>query len=622
MNVRIDRVINKSCIIRKNGSLYAYCSKCGKMVMQDHYNMKKHGDSCGFRTVDFADIYREMEDFVYAWRFDEQYLYFIVYTPQLVLRPGFKDRYQGGQWKKVFVASFERNGKKIVEQGLHNLDYWISCIENKSTERVPMCSLNAVPDVQILRAYFPVIADIYSLKMFVEIYRNRGYAYTELLSESEAESLLREMHGKACRPFMMGMMKPDDDDVFQVDGRVVEYDNELVLVFHVCLGGRRDLGWRKMEFYGLVSEHYCYVPDPVDLGLLFLHPIECEIPVQDLQRFAEKYPSFGLKIYLEYGGKNVMIPLLGATYNSKLELFAKAGCSAIADVYMEKLKWFVERVDQASNVRDIFGLPVKVLRKLDHECMMVYNVFESLVNVWNTDPSFLNLPSLSACLCRFFDENRMLCRDEMGRFRQMNAIPEIAEASKEEMLRFFRYLGQPGRTQEDYVLYRDYMSMSRRIGVYVDGVRPKNIKRAHDEVLRRSQELKEKQDEAGFWNQTHKESYQALASDYGDEAERFSDDEYVIRVPDCPRELVMESAALHHCVRMYVPWVIAGDTRILFLRKKSKPKESFATLEVKGSRVIQLKAAFNHKAPVDAQRFVKRWAKVKRLRIDTADIVG
>lgn len=622
MSVRVDRVINKNCIIRKNGSLYACCSKCGKRVMQDRYNLKKHGETCGFRDVDFADIYREYEDFVYAWRFDGQYLYFIVYTPQLVLRPGFKDRYQGGQWKKVFAASFERKGKCIEEQGLHSLDYWISCIEDKSTERASMRSLNAVPDVQILKACFPVIADVYSLKMFVEIYRNKGYAYREIVSESEAELMLKRLHGESLRPFFIGKMEPKEAEVFRIDGKVVEHDNELILVFHVCLGGHRKLGWRKMEFCGLVSEDFCYIPDPVDLELLFMHPLECGISAQELHRFAERYSSFGLKMYLDYGGKNVLLPLLGANYNSKLELFAKAGCSAIADMYVGHLRRFVEELDQSSNIREIFGLPVKVLRKLDHECVMVSNVFYGLVNAWNADPSFLNLPSISPCLCRFFNENRSYWPDEAGRYRRFNEIPQIVEASKDEKLRFFRYLGQAGRSREDYILYRDYMSMSRRIGVYVDGVRPKDIKRAHDEVLLRCQELKEKQDEAGFWKQTHAKSYQELASDYGDDAELFADDEYVIRVPDYPRELVMESAALHHCVRMYVSWVIAGDTRILFLRRKAKPDEPFATLEVKNGYVIQLKAAFNQKAPREAQRFVKRWAKVKRLWIDTRDIAG
>lgn len=619
-NIRVDRVINKSCIIRKKGALHAYCSKCGKMIMQDSYNIKKHGDACGFREVDFPDIYREDEDFVYVWRFDEQYLYFIVYTPQLVFRPGFKDRYQGGQWKKVFAAAFERNGKSITEKGIYNLDYWISCIENKNAERLPMRSLNAVPDRQILKVCFPVVADVYSLKMFVEIYRNKGYGYREIVSENEAELMIRKMHGKEMRPFKIGKMEPEDSEIFMVEGEVVEKNDQLVLAFHVSLAGRQSLEYRKMEFYGLVSENYCYIPDPVDLKLLFSHPVECRIPAQDLQCFMERYPSFGLKMYLDYGGKNILIPLLGANYNSKLELFAKAGCSAIADNYMMRLIMFVEERGQVSNIREIFGVPVKVLRKLDHNCIYVSGVFEGIASAWNADPAFVNFPSISSCLCRFFSANKFLFKKEKGGFRGTGEIPQITEASKEEKLRFFRYLGQAGRTQEDYVLFRDYMYMSRRLGVYVDGIRPKNIKRAHDEALLRSQELREKQDEAGFWKQTHKESYQALASDYGDEAELFAEDEYVIRVPDYPRELVMESAALHHCVRMYVSWVIDGDTRILFLRKKSKPDEPFATIEVKRGKVIQLKAAFNQKAPAKAQRFVQRWATVKKLGVDTRDI--
>ena len=64
------------------------------------------------------------------------------------------------------------------------------------------------------------------------------------------------------------------------------------------------------------------------------------------------------------------------------------------------------------------------------------------------------------------------------------------------------------------------------------------------------------------------------------------------------------------------------STRISFLREKEKPDKSYGTIEVSGdgSRLIQAKAFGNRKLPGRAQKFVIKWCRRKRIRIDTRDI--
>ena len=58
------------------------------------------------------------------------------------------------------------------------------------------------------------------------------------------------------------------------------------------------------------------------------------------------------------------------------------------------------------------------------------------------------------------------------------------------------------------------------------------------------------------------------------------------------------------------------------LREKENKDKSFATIEVLPNlNLIQLKAVNNTKAPKEAQEFVKKWAKIKGVKINSHDII-
>lgn len=70
-------------------------------------------------------------------------------------------------------------------------------------------------------------------------------------------------------------------------------------------------------------------------------------------------------------------------------------------------------------------------------------------------------------------------------------------------------------------------------------------------------------------------------------------DEFEIIVPREPKDIINEGARLQHCVGGYIDSVASGYKTILFLRKVSAPDESFYTIEVNDSYVVQIHGNHN-----------------------------
>lgn len=71
--------------------------------------------------------------------------------------------------------------------------------------------------------------------------------------------------------------------------------------------------------------------------------------------------------------------------------------------------------------------------------------------------------------------------------------------------------------------------------------------------------------------------------------------------------------ALNHCVRTYAEKVAKGETGIMFVRKQSDPDEPFVTLELKGRKVIQVRAKNNSIPIPKVCDVVRDWEKRFRL---------
>ena len=82
-------------------------------------------------------------------------------------------------------------------------------------------------------------------------------------------------------------------------------------------------------------------------------------------------------------------------------------------------------------------------------------------------------------------------------------------------------------------------------------------------------------------------------------------EQLLIRLPKCAHEIRKEGNTQHHCVATYMDRMVAGETCILFIRKKEEPDKSYYTVEVKDDEVIQVRGKYNVAPSEDVEEFMK-----------------
>lgn len=89
----------------------------------------------------------------------------------------------------------------------------------------------------------------------------------------------------------------------------------------------------------------------------------------------------------------------------------------------------------------------------------------------------------------------------------------------------------------------------------------------------------------------------------------FAADGLLIRPAGSQRELIEEGDALHHCVKTYGKRHAKGETAIFFIRRASRPRESYYTLELdeKNLKVRQNRGMRNCARTPEVQAFEELW---------------
>lgn len=116
------------------------------------------------------------------------------------------------------------------------------------------------------------------------------------------------------------------------------------------------------------------------------------------------------------------------------------------------------------------------------------------------------------------------------------------------------------------------------------------------------------------------ERYDRVKSAYS--AMEFSDEDFIVRLPQSTKEIVEEGNKMHHCVGSYVDDVMNGNTIIMLLRKRTNPEANYVTIELnRENYLIQAKCKYNE--VVSSQKtlsFLTKWIKEKRIRLRTHDL--
>lgn len=169
--------------------------------------------------------------------------------------------------------------------------------------------------------------------------------------------------------------------------------------------------------------------------------------------------------------------------------------------------------------------------------------------------------------------------------------------------------------------YTDYISMCSRCGANLNDTAvkmPHSMKKAHDWAM-----IEEKVQ--------GKQAYNELVAAVYDSIHTFTewdDGKLQVIMPRTAREIVEEGVRQNHCVGRYVERVAAGESVILFIRRKDDPEKNFYTMEIKKDmrrcNIVQVRGEKNVAATDEVKAFCakyKKWFNKRKLNGYNGDTV-
>ena len=203
-------------------------------------------------------------------------------------------------------------------------------------------------------------------------------------------------------------------------------------------------------------------------------------------------------------------------------------------------------------------------------------------------------------------------RDRMTTIQICNYLQRQSEASQEPV-------------KQVITTWRDYLSMADRLGMDTKDeiiYRVKLLRQRHDElVLRCQREDSKKQAAEVLKNFPDVDRIcQGIKAKY-----EYANDKYAVAVPNGALDIIVEGAALCHCVGSsdrYWDRIECHEAYILFLRKASAPGVPYYTLEVEPNGTVrQIRTKFDRQEAdiEEVKKFLAEWQKVVAKRLTAAD---
>lgn len=158
--------------------------------------------------------------------------------------------------------------------------------------------------------------------------------------------------------------------------------------------------------------------------------------------------------------------------------------------------------------------------------------------------------------------------------------------------------------------YHDYLQLAAGLGYNLDDdwiLYPKNLKERHDQLTEEQNERKVELEKESDDKKDRK--LKRTIKRKGWTRYEMETEQLLIRLPKCAHEIRKEGNAQHHCVATYMDRMVAGETCILFIRKKEEQDKSYYTVEVKDNEVIQVRGKYNVAPSEDVEEFMKVFKK-------------
>lgn len=565
-----------------------YCGKCGKFLFNDYREIKKHEKECNVNIYSEAKELEDIKAYYLEAKNDS-----LVLT--IVKATGDKENFKGIIWDKIYTCKFFKNKKEYEENGYKNLNYWLEMFELNmlfdELHNLEQLNIGKEKSFITINKVFSGVGYIEGIDKFIKRFLTKGFInkYFSMAEIRKLPILKIDLN--------IGKKYKNNSQVYFCQLKEVEIDNDIMFLCS-CIKGKVQEGKIIVETKNnlYISHNYIYNPNDFDI-LNFIN--------QDIiygrfryDKYAKKYPETMLKEYIESGGERYLDFLISENNDFLLELIGKASLGHISN----KISEYRNLNPEATNIKQIFGLPIKALRNINNKNVEdILNSYEIGIfkKAYKIQPGIFNEP---------ITETEILFLDsKIG--KKGNPIMSCKDTPK-DILDYSRYC--KNLTKEEYSLFVDYSNMcnTHKLWPYKRFPEKKDLKLAHDVIMQYSFDKKQAEESNNFEEAISNEVYRELID--LPLTSFYLNSKLTLLMPRSAEDLVEESYQMRNCVRSYIPAVSSGRTYIFFLRKKSSKSNSFVTIEVNRNReLIQVKGKGNSYPDEKTKEYVIMWCKDK-----------
>lgn len=228
------------------------------------------------------------------------------------------------------------------------------------------------------------------------------------------------------------------------------------------------------------------------------------------------------------------------------------------------------------------------------------------------DPEFenkvINANSRLLNSIRYYRCGREQCADIKALAEMVSSYYANNNVPKFEFNCFKEYLSSYQRegyyTLDNFIIdWKDTLALQRTYFEKIKDKYPENLTSSHNRMALKVNLAKTMIEKRDF----EKHAGDALPLEW-------SNDKYIIVAPKSVSDVINEAVAQNNCLKTYVSRIGKGETRVVFLRKKKQPEETWISIEVyPNGEIVQAKGYQNRNLTQEEENIILEWAKNKNL---------
>lgn len=565
-----------------------YCGKCGKFIFNDYRDIKKHEKECSIKINHEA---KELED-IKAYYLEAKNESLVLYIVQAT---GNKENFKGIIWENIYSCEFFKYKKLYKESGKENLNYWIEMFElNMLFDELydlEMLNIGKEKSFITINKVFPGIGYIDRIDNFIKRFLTKGFVikHFNMSDIRKLPTLKIDLN--------IGKKYRNNLPIYFCQLKEVEINDDIMFLC-ACIKGRMNEGKIIVEEKNILYISHNYVYNPNNFDILDFINKDVIYGRFRYDKYSKRYPETMLREYIESGGERYLHFIISENNDFLMELIGKASLGYVSN----KINEYRNINPEATNIKQIFGLPIKALRNINtKEVSENLNKYELEIfkKAYKIQPSIFNEP--------ITETEILFLNSVIG--KKGNLITACKNNPK-DILDYSRYCRTLNQTE--YNLFVDYSNMcnTHKLWPYKKFPEKQNLKLAHDVIMQYSYEKKKAEESHNFDEAISNEIYREFIELPFEQF--YLNSKFTLLMPRSADDLVEESYQMRNCVRSYIPSVSAGRTYIFFLRKKTSKSSSFVTIEVNRNRaLVQVKGKGNSHPDDQTKEYVIHWCKDK-----------